>query len=387
MIQSLVLLLEPYNYGEADIYSLIKKCGFDEVRIQAAVSNILDEKHGHENDDWATTVTKSDKVVRAQEAKERREQLEKVQAEERERLREQRQRAYDEKQRVLKQEALRRKQQDDASRLRRPADASTAKPTSNAWRRDEPAQDQGTTTAAPAGGEDTPPGGSGAYEEEAEEEGHAAEHEEEGCDEPDEQEEEEEEDEEASKGQGWSTQQWYADGNHDGDATWNSAPVAAPVSDPVDADQEENPCVVMPEQFYAMMHTARMQVTFGAASVLDIGTGAAASSLQYAPQEVHADQAEEPHGWGEDEAQGEDVAGDERGAPRKGRGGYGKSRGRSRGEKGEKGEKGDKREKGEGKGKGKDGGKLGKKGAGRGGKSSGRGGKGTWRPEQRSGSQ
>merc|ERR1740123_1681901 len=98
LVKSVMELLGPYDYGKADTYSLIKKCGFDNLKIQAAVSHILDEKAGHEHDEWATTATKSEKQVRAQEAKERRIEKEKIQAEERERLREQRQKDYDEKQ-------------------------------------------------------------------------------------------------------------------------------------------------------------------------------------------------------------------------------------------------------------------------------------------------
>lgn len=108
LIAGLSAVLEPYNYGEAEIHRLIKRCGHDESRIQAAVSDILEDKRGHEHEEWSTTATASEKKIRAMEAKERRLQREREQAEEAERQRVQRTKAADEKMRRTMEEAQRR---------------------------------------------------------------------------------------------------------------------------------------------------------------------------------------------------------------------------------------------------------------------------------------
>merc|ERR550514_852872 len=74
LISELSPVLEAYGYGEADIYNLLKRCGFEENRIQAAVSNILEEKSGHEQGEWKKEDTASERKAKAVEARERREQ-------------------------------------------------------------------------------------------------------------------------------------------------------------------------------------------------------------------------------------------------------------------------------------------------------------------------
>lgn len=418
LVQSVVELLGPYNYGEADIYALVKKCGFDDRRVQTAVSNILDDKMGHENDDWATTATASDKKVRAQEAKERRIEKEKIQAEEMERLREQRQRDYDEKERRLKEEAARLKQQTDIARLKRPPEASAVKSIANAWKRsEETVADVASTPTAPTGGGEETLSGEGGDRESAEGEDDGVEEQEQ---EAEEDLDDEYEEEEAPKEQvwadtageaweGWSARPWQPDSSENGATGWgenggkgwnssgwgSSAALPRPVQEPTSAaapteqtPAEESPCVIMPPQYYALMRSGpEYEVVFGSLHPLEIGTGSAVSSSQPAPQAASEElpyestelptQHEEQHSsWAEAEVNADDFF-EERGAPRGGRGGFGgKSRGRGRGGSG--GAKG--KEGKEGK-DGKDNGKAGKKGSGRGGKGSGRGGKGTWRPE------
>lgn len=105
-------ILEPYNYGETEIHSLIKRCAFDEERIQMEVLKIIEE---HES--WDHTATASERKDKKSEATERRLQREKEQAEEMERLKEQRKKQEDDRQRRLREEAERRRKEADEKRL------------------------------------------------------------------------------------------------------------------------------------------------------------------------------------------------------------------------------------------------------------------------------
>mmetsp|Transcript_98884 Transcript_98884/g.247969 ORF Transcript_98884/g.247969 Transcript_98884/m.247969 type:complete len:515 (-) Transcript_98884:58-1602(-) len=346
LIKELRELLEPYNYGEAEIHSLVKRCGYDDGRIQAAVSHILDDNAGHEHDSWATTATASEKKVRAQEAKERRLQKEKIQAEEYERLKEQRTKDYEEKQRRLKQEAERRKLEEDALRLRRPimeADKNAqlvppgGRSTACAWRR----SDEGSeATGGGAGSEAT--GGVEAVDEVEEEEdnGRTAEVEldVEGDGEEEEEEEEEVDEEAAPEPAKASYHHHYQQ-----QAVWRpvvhpTAPTPAPIAEtpavsvpattaaapaaaaataepsashgwgqqpvqaaapqlnaPAAATSPDNgsldDCVIMPPSFVALAELyAECEVKFGSLHAYG-GTGPAASSTQ--PAEVEAPQQEQ----------------------------------------------------------------------------------------------
>ncbi|CAE8584840.1 unnamed protein product, partial [Polarella glacialis] len=120
VIAELLAVLEPYNYGEAEVQSLVKRCGNDTIRIQAAVADILDDHLGHEQDSWANTVTKSDKKDKAAEAKERRMQKEKEMEEEAENVRTVRTQKEDEKFRRLQEELAKRSRNDKTAKLAGP---------------------------------------------------------------------------------------------------------------------------------------------------------------------------------------------------------------------------------------------------------------------------
>jgi len=371
LIKELSSLLEPYNYGEAEIHSLVKKCGYDDGRIQAAVSNILDDNAGHEHDSWATTATASERKVKALEAKERRLQKEKIQAEEYERLKEQRTKDYEEKQRRLKQEAERRKQEEDAARLRRPimeADKNAqlvppgGRSTACAWRRGDEGSE---ATGGGAGSEAT--GGAEAADtfEEEEDNGNTAEVEldVEGDDEEPE-EEEAEEDEEATPEPAKAAYHHYQQHHHQ-QAVWRpvvhpTAPAATPAAAPAAAvaapapaashaqvpaataaEPSDSPsngaldtsCVIMPPSYAALAEAyAEYEIKFGSLHALDSGTGPAASSTQPAEAEAPQQEQQQPQqqptskytmgSWAEEEAD-ESEQFEERGAPRGPRSGGG----------------------------------------------------------------
>eukprot|EP00929_Paragymnodinium_shiwhaense_P001177 TRINITY_DN101399_c0_g1_i1.p1 TRINITY_DN101399_c0_g1~~TRINITY_DN101399_c0_g1_i1.p1 ORF type:complete len:437 (-),score=134.98 TRINITY_DN101399_c0_g1_i1:125-1435(-) len=94
-VADLMGVLEPYGYDEAATLALVERCGCDATRIQEAVSNILDEKMGHEQGEWASQATASERKAQAAAAKERREQREKEIEEEIEKEKERRARAWD----------------------------------------------------------------------------------------------------------------------------------------------------------------------------------------------------------------------------------------------------------------------------------------------------
>eukprot|EP00747_Dinoflagellata_sp_TGD_P185564 gnl/TRDRNA2_/TRDRNA2_42156_c0_seq1.p1 gnl/TRDRNA2_/TRDRNA2_42156_c0~~gnl/TRDRNA2_/TRDRNA2_42156_c0_seq1.p1 ORF type:complete len:506 (+),score=109.04 gnl/TRDRNA2_/TRDRNA2_42156_c0_seq1:138-1520(+) len=159
LIKDLTLVLEPYNFGEADIYNLLKRCGHDAGRIQAAVSNILDDHQGHEMGAWATTATASEKKANAAEAKRRRELREKQQEEEADRLRELRRKADEERKKRSIEEAQRRRAAEEEAKNRQHQGISTAGmpgraaggPASCPWRTPPPDETPPERTEAHAG--------------------------------------------------------------------------------------------------------------------------------------------------------------------------------------------------------------------------------------------
>lgn len=77
IVAELSPVLEAYGMSEADIHSLVKRCNYDGNQIQDAVAHLLEEREGHEHDEWATTATSSDKKQQAEMKKVRQAQREK----------------------------------------------------------------------------------------------------------------------------------------------------------------------------------------------------------------------------------------------------------------------------------------------------------------------
>lgn len=88
-------ILEPYGYDESAILALVQRCNCNSELIQESVSNILDEKLGHEPSEWTSQATASDRKAQAAAAKERRILKEKEIEEELEKEKERRARAWD----------------------------------------------------------------------------------------------------------------------------------------------------------------------------------------------------------------------------------------------------------------------------------------------------
>lgn len=152
-------ILEPYGWSEGDIDKLVLRCNFDEAAIQEAVGHVLDEREGHEQGQWASIATVSEKKESISAAKERKAKKEKERAEEEERKKQERQKILEEeKKRHLEQEArkeaaLLQKKQPGGSLVRRAA-ATEARP--NAWKQNKeddepsPAENQGARTESKA---------------------------------------------------------------------------------------------------------------------------------------------------------------------------------------------------------------------------------------------
>jgi len=403
-------LLEPYDYGEAEIHSLVKRCDYDHTRIQMEVTKIIEES---EHDTWARTSTASEKKVKAQEAKERRLQKERLQEEELERVREQRTKKEDDKLRRLKQELERRKAEENASRLgRREADKGdkasilpkTPGSSGGAWRKSEDS-------------EPAEPGAEAADAEPADE--HTAEVALELDEDEEDHEDEEEEEADADAAKAWTAPPWLPEngGGNGGTSAWadatspisrvlEPAPAApAPEVEPAVPDGQHSmpssiaaaspppnggadDVVVMPPAYYELARAWEgHEVKFGTLHVLDCGSGLAASSTQPTPQPQSYSMgswAEEADGGDADEYYPE--YNDERSAPRSGSRTYGAPWSRPSdsqyGGQGD-GDYGDGRTyrgkgaRGGGRGGKQDSGKGGKKGSGRSGSSKGKGGK--WR--------
>lgn len=137
LIMPLSEVLAPYNLSEADIHSLVKRCGYDDAEIQAAVLKIIEE-----HNEWATTDTAIDRKAKAEQARERRLMLEKEQADEIERIRELRKKSEDDKQRKYREDAERRRHLEEAQKrrasegVRSPARSGAS--TVSAWRSSAP---------------------------------------------------------------------------------------------------------------------------------------------------------------------------------------------------------------------------------------------------------
>lgn len=117
LIAELTPILESYDYGRDDILNLLNRCGWDEDRIQAAVDDIIEDRRGHEQDEWATTATAGERKAAAAEAKKRSEQLKKMQQEEEARESQRRTEEENEKYRRLQEELKRRSRLEEARRL------------------------------------------------------------------------------------------------------------------------------------------------------------------------------------------------------------------------------------------------------------------------------
>lgn len=122
-------VLGAFGYTEADIQDLVKSCGSDPAMIQERVSNILEEQ----NDGWNSSETKGEKATRAAEAKEKRLQLEKQQADEAARADLERTKKADAKYKALQQELVLRKTKQKAALLGGPAAAEAAATVKTSW--------------------------------------------------------------------------------------------------------------------------------------------------------------------------------------------------------------------------------------------------------------
>lgn len=126
LVAQVTAVLGAFDYTEADIQALVKACNYDAALIQQRVNDSLEEM----NDGWNTSDTKNEKATRAAEAKERRAQLEKQQADEAVRVAEERTKKEDAKYKALQQELALRKTRANAAKLGGPAAeaAATVKP-------------------------------------------------------------------------------------------------------------------------------------------------------------------------------------------------------------------------------------------------------------------
>lgn len=60
-VDRLLPVLECYNYGAAEVRDLALSCGFDELRIEDAVSRIMEEGQNHEQGEWQQAQSKDQK--------------------------------------------------------------------------------------------------------------------------------------------------------------------------------------------------------------------------------------------------------------------------------------------------------------------------------------
>mmetsp|Transcript_64882 Transcript_64882/g.101134 ORF Transcript_64882/g.101134 Transcript_64882/m.101134 type:complete len:826 (-) Transcript_64882:100-2577(-) len=74
-IKQLMPLLDHYEYSRADIASLVKRCHHDEMQIQIAVANVIEDRANHEATSWGEVKTKK-QLKEAKKLKEEEEQRE-----------------------------------------------------------------------------------------------------------------------------------------------------------------------------------------------------------------------------------------------------------------------------------------------------------------------
>jgi hypothetical protein len=146
--------LEPYGWSEADIHQLVLRCESNEVLVQEAVSNVLEDRGGHEHGQWSSIDTVSEKKEKGAAAKERKAQREKERSEEEEREKQRRAKMLEEeKKRHLEKEArkqayLEQKKHQPGSALVRSSGAISA-PVANAWRQEEAEENKDAVDSSP----------------------------------------------------------------------------------------------------------------------------------------------------------------------------------------------------------------------------------------------
>merc|ERR1719424_680402 len=74
-INALFPVLDHYQYTRSDIAALIQRCHHDEIQIQIAVSNIIEDRANHETSSWGQVKSKKQmkedkKLKEEEEAKE-----------------------------------------------------------------------------------------------------------------------------------------------------------------------------------------------------------------------------------------------------------------------------------------------------------------------------